>query len=72
MSPTPAAGGIRLAPIDPAAYRHTPWKNGGGVTIDFAEFMLPGIRAGQLGGTGLAIWPDRHRDTGPLLRPERL
>lgn len=23
--------------IDPAQYRHTPWKNGGGITIDIAE-----------------------------------
>jgi environmental stress-induced protein Ves len=43
MSPTPAGSGVRLATIDPAAFRHTPWKNGGGVTTDVAESMLPGF-----------------------------
>ena len=23
--------------LDPAGYRRTPWKNGGGVTVDIAE-----------------------------------
>ena len=50
MSPTSAVGGIRLAPIDPVAYRHTPWKNGGGVTTDFAEFTLPGFAPGSWEG----------------------
>ena len=50
MSPTPAAGRIRLAPIDPVAYRHAPWKNGGGVTTDFAEFILPGVAPGSWEG----------------------
>jgi len=26
-----------IALLDPASYRRTPWKNGGGVTIDIAE-----------------------------------
>jgi len=26
-----------IAPIDPASYRRTPWKNGGGVSVDIAE-----------------------------------
>src|SRR5262245_30603214 len=31
-------GGLgMITPIDPAQYRRTPWKNGGGVTIDIAE-----------------------------------
>ena len=50
MSPTPSASGIRLATIDPAAYRHTPWKNGGGVTIDIAESLLPGFPPGSWEG----------------------
>ena len=49
MSPTPA-GGIRLTAIDPAAFRHTPWKNGGGVTTDIAESMLPGFAPGSWEG----------------------
>jgi uncharacterized protein len=26
-----------ITPLDPAGYRRTPWKNGGGVTVDIAE-----------------------------------
>jgi environmental stress-induced protein Ves len=26
-----------ITAIDPAQYRHTPWKNGGGTTVDIAE-----------------------------------
>ncbi len=50
MSPTPAVGGIRLTPLDPAGYRHTPWKNGGGVTIDIAKSLLPGFAPGSWEG----------------------
>jgi environmental stress-induced protein Ves len=50
MSPTPAVSGVRLATIDPAAFRHTPWKNGGGVTIDVAESLLPGFAPGSWEG----------------------
>ncbi|MDO9563576.1 MAG: HutD family protein [Bradyrhizobium sp.] len=53
MSPTASGGGIRIAKIDPAAFRHTPWKNGGGVTIDVAEALLPGFAPG--GWDGL-VW----------------
>ena len=50
MSPTADKSGIRLAPIDPSAFRHTPWKNGGGVTIDVAESLLPGFAPGSWEG----------------------
>jgi uncharacterized protein len=50
MNPAPAGSGVRLAAIDPAAFRHTPWKNGGGVTIDVAESMLPGFAPGSWDG----------------------
>lgn len=50
MSPVADGGGVRLTPIDPAAFRHTPWKNGGGVTIDVAEAMLPGFAPGSWEG----------------------
>ena len=50
MSDTAAASGIRLTALDPAAYRHTPWKNGGGITIDFAESLLPGFAPGSWEG----------------------
>ena len=50
MSPTAADSGVRLTTVDPAAFRHTPWKNGGGVTIDIAELMLPGVAPGSWDG----------------------
>jgi len=50
MSPTSAGSAVRIATIDPAAFRHTPWKNGGGVTIDLAESMLPGFAPGSWEG----------------------
>jgi environmental stress-induced protein Ves len=50
MSATAAGSGVRLATIDPAAFRHTPWKNGGGVTIDVAESLLPGFAPGSWEG----------------------
>ena len=31
----------RVVVLDPAAYRRTPWKNGGGVTIDIADAYRP-------------------------------
>ncbi|MES2196169.1 MAG: HutD family protein [Pseudomonadota bacterium] len=50
MSAASANGGIRLTTIDPAAFRHTPWKNGGGVTIDIAESLLDGFAPGSWDG----------------------
>jgi hypothetical protein len=47
------AGGIQITPLDPAAFRHMPWKNGGGVTIDIAVTMLPGFEPGSWEGI---IW----------------
>ena len=29
-----AVTALRIEPLDPSDYRHTPWKNGGGVTVD--------------------------------------
>jgi uncharacterized protein len=50
MSTTPTAPGPRLTALDPAAFRRTPWKNGGGVTIDIAESVLPGFEPGSWQG----------------------
>jgi environmental stress-induced protein Ves len=33
--------------LDPKAYRRTPWKNGGGVTIDVADAYRPGATPGS-------------------------
>lgn len=40
-------------PLDPSGYRRTPWKNGGGVTVDIADAYDPGHPPG--GWSGL-IW----------------
>ena len=50
---TPSTGRIQLTALDPAGYRHMPWKNGGGVTIDIAVTMLPGFESGSWEGI---IW----------------
>jgi len=47
---TSTARGIQLTALDPAGYRHMPWKNGGGVTTDIAVSMLPGFAAGHWEG----------------------
>jgi len=36
--------------LDPRAYRRTPWKNGGGVTIDIADDYAPGVPPGSWSG----------------------
>ena len=50
MSPTSENGGLRLTGINPSDFRHTPWKNGGGVTIDIAESLLDGFAPGSWDG----------------------
>lgn len=42
-----------LIRLDPAGFRQTPWKNGGGVTIDIADRYQPGAAPG--GWTGM-VW----------------
>ncbi len=42
-----------LTPLDPARFRQTPWKNGGGVTIDIADAYRPGVAPGSWQGM---IW----------------
>jgi uncharacterized protein len=36
--------------LDPNAYRRTPWKNGGGVTVDIAAAYRPGATPGSWSG----------------------
>jgi len=36
--------------LDPHAYRRTPWKNGGGVTVDIADAYMPGAEPGSWSG----------------------
>jgi environmental stress-induced protein Ves len=37
--------------LDPKAYRRTPWKNGGGVTVNIADASAPGAEPGSWSGT---------------------
>lgn len=39
--------------LDPAGYRRTPWKNGGGVTVDIADAYRPGA---AIGGWEGMVW----------------
>ena len=41
--------------LDPKAYRRTPWKNGGGVTIDIADAYAPGVTARKLERDAVAV-----------------
>lgn len=50
----PIASWTRLGPGD---YRRTPWKNGGGVTVDIADAFTPGATPGGWAGM---IWRFGH------------
>ena len=39
-----------ITALDPAGYRRTPWKNGGGITIDIAEAFRDGATPGAWEG----------------------
>ena len=43
----------QVTALDPRLYRHTPWKNGGGVTIDIADAYEAGAEPGSWHGM---IW----------------
>ena len=36
--------------LDPKTYRRTPWKNGGGVTVDIADAYAAGAERGAWSG----------------------
>jgi environmental stress-induced protein Ves len=40
----------RFVRLDPNTYRRTPWKNGGGVTVDIADAYAPGALPGSWNG----------------------
>jgi uncharacterized protein len=40
----------RITCLDPKTYRRTPWKNGGGVTIDITDAYRPGATPGSWSG----------------------
>jgi len=41
---------MRITKLQPSDYRRSPWKNGGGVTIDIAQASRPGHAAGDWAG----------------------
>jgi environmental stress-induced protein Ves len=42
--------GLRIVTLDPAGYRTTPWKNGGGVSTDIADAYRSGAAPGDWRG----------------------
>jgi uncharacterized protein len=44
---------MRITHLAPSGYTRSPWKNGGGVTVDIAEERLPGSLSGSWDGL---IW----------------
>ena len=57
--------------LDPKAYRRTPWKNGGGVTIDIADAYAPGAAPGSWSGMLWRLGRTQIVDAGAVLRPRR-
>jgi environmental stress-induced protein Ves len=52
--------------LDPAAYRRSPWKNGGGVTIDIADAYAPGAAAGSWSGMLWRLGRTQIVEPGPF------
>jgi environmental stress-induced protein Ves len=52
--------------IDPASYRHVPWKNGGGVTTDIAGEYQPGAEPGGWEGMIWRLGRTRIETPGPF------
>jgi uncharacterized protein len=55
-----------IARLDPAAYRRTPWKNGGGTTIDIADAYAPGAVAGGWSGMLWRLGRTQIVEPGPF------
>jgi environmental stress-induced protein Ves len=52
--------------LDPKAYRHTPWKNGGGVTVDIADAYAAGVEPGAWSGMLWRFGHTRIVTSGPF------
>ena len=52
--------------LDPKAYRRTPWKNGGGLTIDIADDYAPGVTPGSWSGMRWRFGRTRIVTPGPF------
>ena len=52
--------------LDPKAYRRTPWKNGGGVTVDIADAYAAGVEPGAWSGMLWRFGHTRIVEPGPF------
>jgi environmental stress-induced protein Ves len=52
--------------LDPAVYRRTPWKNGGGITIDIADAYAPGAQPGGWSGMLWRLGRTQIVEPGPF------
>lgn len=59
----PVASWVRLGPAD---YRRTPWKNGGGVTVDIADAFEPGAEPDGWSGMIWRFGRTRIEHPGPF------
>jgi environmental stress-induced protein Ves len=57
---------MNITRLDPAAYRRTPWKNGGGITIDIADAYAPGAVAGGWSGMLWRLGRTQIVEPGPF------
>ena len=57
---------MTVARLDSARYRRTPWKNGGGVTVDIAGESAPGIASGSWEGMIWRFGQTRIERPGPF------
>jgi environmental stress-induced protein Ves len=57
---------IQITRLDPQSYRRTPWKNGGGVTIDIAGAYRPGATPGEWDGMLWRFGRTRIVEPGPF------
>lgn len=56
----------QITTLDPQSYRRTPWKNGGGVTIDIADAYRPGAEPGGWDGMLWRLGRTRIVAPGPF------
>lgn len=58
--------GVTLTRLDSARYRRTPWKNGGGVTVDIAGASVHGVAPGAWEGVIWRFGQTRIERPGPF------
>lgn len=57
---------MTITRLDPSAYRRTPWKNGGGITIDIADAYAPGAAPGGWNGMLWRLGRTQIVEPGPF------